>query len=304
MPGNGPTVMRERSNHFFLTLIVWIAQHMGRRITRWLLRVIVLYYVLTAPSATAASRSYLRRILGVRPRWRDVYRHVYYFASTILDRVYVLSGNTQDLDIQVHNEELLRHYRNNDIGAIIMVAHLGSFEVLRALGYDRGGLRLRVLMNRAAGAKAYSVLDAINPSLRGSLIDTSESDVDRVLKLKSALEDGEIISLMADRPGPDERVAQCEFLGDQAAFPLSPWIMAAMLKVPVIICFGLYRGGNRYDLYFEEFSKQLDIPRAQRMQRAGEYAQAYADRLAYYTRQAPYNWFNFYDFWQSDAARD
>jgi predicted LPLAT superfamily acyltransferase len=28
--------------------------------------------------------------------------------------------------------------------------------------------------------------------------------------------------------------------------------------------------------------------------------QRYADRLEHYCRLAPYNWFNFHDFWQSD----
>jgi hypothetical protein len=34
----------------------------------------------------------------------------------------------------------------------------------------------------------------------------------------------------------------------------------------------------------------------------GEIVQRYADRLAHHARTAPYNWFNFYDFWhvQSD----
>lgn len=294
-----PSQSQERSTRFFLVIIVWIAQHLGRPVARVFLRVIVFYYVLAAPRARRASRAYLRRVLNRPPRWREVYRNFHYFASTMLDRVYALSGDTKCLDIRSHNAQAVHQYRDNEVGAIIMVAHLGSYEVLRAMGYERRGVPLRVLINRAASAKLNAVLDVINPSLKGTLIDTSESDVDRVLKVKAALEQGQIVSLMADRARPGERVAECDFLGDKAAFPVSPWIMAGMLKVPVIICFGLYRGGKRYDLYFEEFSEQLQLPRARRMQLAQEYAQAYARRLEHYTRQAPYNWFNFYDFWQT-----
>lgn len=291
------TALGERSNRFFLLLIVWIARHLGRSFTRVILRVVVFYYVLAAPGARASSRDFLRRVLPSPPRWRDIYRHFFYFASVILDRVFVLGSGTAKLDVRAHDQRILHQYRDANTGAIVMMSHLGSFEVMRALGYGRYGVRLRVLMNHAAGAKANAVLDAINPTMRETLIDTSESDVDRVLKLKASLEDGEIISLMADRYQPGERVTQCRFLGETATFALSPWILAGMLKVPVVICFGLYRGGNRYDLYFEEFATQLDMPRARRMEKAQEYAQAYADRLAHYTRQAPYNWFNFYNFW-------
>jgi predicted LPLAT superfamily acyltransferase len=74
------------------------------------------------------------------------------------------------------------------------------------------------------------------------------------------------------------------------------------MKVPVVLCFGLYRGGNRYDLHFELFAHSLEIERRQREASLRDVIQRYADRLAHYARTAPYNWFNFYDFWQPGAS--
>lgn len=291
------TTRPERSYAWSLRLIVGLARLVGRPVMRILLHTVVFYYVLLAPGARAASRDYLTRVLGGPPTWRQIYRHFYSFSATILDRVYIFSGQASQLRVRPHNRELLERQHTAKKGAIVLVAHLGSYEVLRVLGAERGGLRLRVMMDGAAGAKTNAAIHAINPELTNNIIDTSGSDVDRILKIKAALDDGEMLCLMADRHYPGERVADCRFLDGVAAFPLSPWLLAGVLQVPVILAFGLYRGGNLYDLYFEEFARQVRVPRAQRQQAAAEYAQNYADRLAHYTREAPFNWFNFYAFW-------
>lgn len=288
----------ERGSRFLLVLIAWIARRLGRAVARALLRPITLYYLLLAPSACAASREYLRRVLPHRPRLRDVYRHLFYFASVILDHVYLFGGRTEKLAVDVYGRESFHRYRDTGTGAIVMVAHLGSFEILRILGRDEGGLRMRILMDREAGAKVNAVLAAIDPHATDNLIDTSVSDVDRALKIQAALERGEMIGLMADRYREGERTVDCDFLGGRARFPAGPWLLAGITQAPVLLAFGLYRGGNRYEIHLEELSGRVELPRARRHARAQQYAQLYADRLAHYTRYAPYNWFNFYDFWR------
>jgi hypothetical protein len=75
-------------------------------------------------------------------------------------------------------------------------------------------------------------------------------------------------------------------------------ILAAMLKRPVFLMAGLYLGGNRYQLHFEPLADFSDTPREERDAAIRQAMQHYADRLTHYCHQAPYNWFNFFDFWQ------
>lgn len=291
------TVRRERGNRFAVLLLVSIARWLGRRIARLILHPVVWYYLLTAPAARAASRDYLRRALGRKPRWRDRYRHMYYFASVTLDRLYMFGGASTTLQVSRHGYQAVRDHRRRGGGAVLLVSHLGSFEMLRGMGGESPYGRLRVLMDQASGAIANAVFAAISPTMGQSVIDTSESDVDRVLKIKAALDRGEMVALMADRAQPGERSTDCRFLGDLAPFPLSPWLLAGVTRAPVLLVFGLYCGGNRYELHFEHFSDRLELPRAQRRAHAKACAQAYAVRLEHYVKMAPYNWFNFYDFW-------
>lgn len=291
------TVRNERGSRFALRLMRWIVLRFGRRAGRLVLHPIVIYFLLSAPKARRASRNYLARVLPHPPRWRDTYRHLYEFASVALDRIYLFGPQIDQLAITTHGVDAFRDHLDRGQGIIVITAHLGSFEALRALGGWRRDLKVRVLMNREGGPKVNAAIESINPGIADHIIDTSVSDVDRVLKVKAALDRGEIVGLMADRYEEGERTADCDFLGEKAPFPLAPWLFAGILGAPVLLTFGLYRGGNRYELYCEEFSPALHLPRAHRSEQAADCAQAYADRLAAHVRMAPYNWFNFYDFW-------
>lgn len=291
------TARTERSHRLLVQAMAWVARRLGRGAARALLHPIVAYFMLTAPAARRASRAYLRRVLGRRPRWHDSYRHMYVFATVLLDRMYFLNATDPALAIAHHGVPAFRDCIDRRQGAIIMVAHLGSFEALRALSGRRDDLTVRILMNWATGAKMNAVLQKLDPSFADRVIDTSTSDVDRVLKVKAALDRGEMVGIMADRHHAGERTVDCDFLGGTAPFPTAPWLLAGLLGVPVFLAFAVYRGGDRYDLYCEQFSRGLSLPRGERLQRSAAWTQAYADRLAEYARQAPYNWFNFYQFW-------
>jgi len=62
--------------------------------------------------------------------------------------------------------------------------------------------------------------------------------------------------------------------------------------------FGLYRGGNRYEIHFERFADLQQDAGQGRDAMIEQLLQRYASRLEHYCRLAPYNWFNFYDFWR------
>ena len=91
------------------------------------------------------------------------------------------------------------------------------------------------------------------------------------------------------------------FFGEEVDFPAAPLVMAALAGCPVILFFGLYLGGNRYQVHFEPLAERIVLDRRQRQEQLGVWVQRYADRLERYTRLAPYNWFNFYDYWREDG---
>lgn len=295
-------VQGERSNPLALWTIVFIARHIGRWAGRALLYPIVAYFLIALGEVGRHSRHYLGRVLGRPAGLADVARHFHSFASTLLDRVFLLTGRYEVLAVQEHGAETLLQYAARGQGCLLMGSHLGSFEVMRCLARTQPSLRLKILMHREQNPMMMRVVESLDPELVQGLIDTGSRDTDLILQIQQALDEGYCVGLLGDRVYDGERKARCSFLGGEAEFPTSPYLLASMLKVPLILCFGLYRGSNRYDIYFEELASQLQIHRATREAELQHWAQQYANRLEHHTRQAPYNWFNFYDYWSAKDA--
>jgi len=172
---------------------------------------------------------------------------------------------------------------------------MGSFEIVRAVGKARG-FSISMVMYEENARKMRTALEAINPTLQTGIIALGR--VDSILRVEAALARGEVVGLLADRTIRGGGSVPCAFLGEPAPFPTGPIRIAAMLKRPIALMFGLYRGGNGYDVYLErfaDFSREVSEDRDRLIE---ELLERYAGRLEHYCRIAPYNWFNFYDFWR------
>lgn len=295
---------QERSTPFMLRVILWMALNIPRRLVRLLLYPIVAYFLVTSPASRAASRDYLRRVLGRPVKLVDPWRHFFAFASCTLDRIYLLANRTQGVEIEVDRPEAVRELVARQRGCLLFVAHFGSAEVLRDIAINQRDLPLSILLDRAAGRMLTALLERLNPRLAACVIDASERGPALVLRLKETLESGRMVGIMADRALATERTVEVQLLGSRARLPAGPWLLAHTLQVPVVLGFGCYHGGNRYSAHFELLCESLHLPRQERDTAIAAWAQRYADRLASYAQRAPYNWFNFYDYWAPRAPSD
>jgi predicted LPLAT superfamily acyltransferase len=289
------TAHPERGTPAALRLIHWTARVFGRSIARLLLFPTTFYFLLSGHNARQMSHEYLGRVRDRPAHWWHVFRHLYYFAATILDRVYLLTGEFHRFDIKFHQPELLHQQVERGQGCILLGSHLGSFEVLRALGVTHAEYPLKVLMDIVHNENLTRFLDALNPEIATTVIVPDRPDT--LLKVKENLDAGFLVGTLGDRPTSDGKTAQCQFLGAPATFPIGAIVISAMMHCPVILFFGIYRGGNRYEIYFEKFADEIVLNRERRAEDIRHWTQRYVDRLEYHTRLAPYNWFNFYPFW-------
>jgi len=304
---------RERSNRLALQLMAWIAVTGGRRVARWLLHPITLYYLAFAPTPRRHSARYLQRALGRPATWGDLYRHVHAFASVVLDRVYFARGQMHRFDLTVTGGELVDDTLAGGRGAFFLGAHFGSFEALHAIGATRPGMRVAHVMYPDNARMIQATLQAIAPEFKMGIIPIGRSG--STLEIRDWLDGGGLVGLLGDRwlPGDAARTENRQgrdnfvtlaFLGQQARFIDGPLRLAQLLRRRVLFMAGVYLGGNRYDLRFEllaDFSEPAPNPqeREARLQAA---LQAYVARLETLCREAPDNWFNFYDFWTEDTA--
>jgi predicted LPLAT superfamily acyltransferase len=295
---------REGGGWFAIWLIRSIGRYGGRGVARACLYPITLYFLLRRHAERRDSRAWLARALGRPATLRDVARHIHTFAATILDRVFLLSEDTRRFDVEIIDVESVHRQLDQGRGVLLFGSHLGSFEVLRVLARRRPDYSIRVVLDKAHNPAMQTLLDALNPELARSIIDADQDGPALMLEIQQAVQEGALVALLVDRSQPGGQTVAAPFFGTPAQFPVAPWLIASVLKVPVALAFGLYRGGNRYSLVFEAFSDGLDVPRAQRRAATAALIQRYAARLEHYARSAPYNWFNFYDFWKNDDDAD
>ena len=287
----------ERGSMALLRIMAFVSLHLGRTLSRIPLYGIAIYFFLFAPSARRHSRRFLRLALGREPHARDRFRQILSFATTIHDRVYLINEQFELFNITLEGEDLVREQSDSGRGALLMGAHMGSFEVMHSLGRRRRELKVAMAMYEANARKINATLAAINPRMVSDIV--SLGRIDAMLNIAERLDRGAFVGVLGDRTLGNEPVQAVNLLGERAYLPTGPMRAAAILRCPVFFMVGLYRGKNNYHLVFERVADFSATPAGLRGVAVRSAIERYAAVLDQYCRSDPYNWFNFYDFWHA-----
>ena len=288
---------RERGSMALLSIMAFVSLRLGRSFSRIFLYGIAIYFFLFAPQARRHSRRYLRLALGRAPRASDRFRQILSFATTIHDRVYLLNEQFALFNITLDGESLLLAQSHSGRGALLMGAHMGSFEVMHSLGRRRRGLQVAMAMYEENARKINATLAAINPRSKSDIV--SLGRIDAMLNIAERLRQGAFVGVLGDRTLGVEPVHAVTLLGERAYLPTGPMRAAAILRCPVFFMAGLYRGKNNYHVVFEQVADFSATPAGARNVAVHAAIERYAAVLDQYCRSDPYNWFNFFDFWHT-----
>ena len=285
----------------WLRVMATIALGLGWHVAQLLLYPITLVYLASSPPRMRrASRRYLARALGRAPGLRDMWRLYFAFAATLLDRAYLLTGRTAGYAISIEGLDAMRRHADAGRGCILLGAHFGSFDALRSIAGAGAPVEIRILMHRHMADAAHALFNALDPSRARDVI--SLGNPAAMIEASECLARGGVIGILGDRASRGERMLTVPFLGQPAPVPGGPLQLAAILGAPVLLCFGTWLGPRRYALRFEPFAERVTLDRAAREAALAEWLGRYAGRLEAMCRAHPFNWFNFYDFWQEEPA--
>lgn len=286
----------ERGSVLGIRLLVWLATFAGRRPTSLLLGPIALYYALTNREARRASSDFLQRVHGRPTRFSAVVAHLRTFGQVTLDRLFMLRGQHECFTVQRTGGEILQRVLDDGRGAVILSAHLGSMAASK-IGDARRRERIYIAGFFRNAAMINAALGQFDAGSGARVVHIDPGSPRTVLAVRDLVEAGNLVAIAADRAGLNDRVVQVPFLGQSATFPLGPFILAAILRKPVVLAFALFESPNRYHFHCELFSDGIVAPRKGRDAALRAEIVRYAQRLEHYARLAPMNWFNFYDFW-------
>jgi predicted LPLAT superfamily acyltransferase len=156
---------------------------------------------------------------------------------------------------------------------------------MTALVHTRHAERFNRLLNRLDG----------NERIR--LLQVGEIGPAAATLLGERVARGEFVAIAGDRvPLHGGRHVMADFLGHQAPFPVGAYVLAAALHCP-LCAMSCVHVGDGYEVRFDEFARRVELPRAARQAALTGYAAQFAQWLEAQLRASPYDWFNFFPFW-------
>lgn len=303
--------MSERGSNWGLQIVVATYRILGRTACRILLVPIIGFFFLFGAPQRRASLDYLNRAwkqgaLVKRPGLWTSFRHFLTFGYALLDKFAAWNGDIRSADVEGVNDGLFDAAKKAGRGAVVVTAHMGNPEVIRAVATVSKRFRVNVLMHTRHAERFNRVIEKVAPDSPVRMMQVSELDVGAAMQLSAAIERGEWVVMTGDRVALEDDESKsipAGFLGREARFPIGPIILASALKAPTYTMFTV-RKGDRYAVSFEELADPIRLPRADRGQAIRDYIETYIQRLEREVCAAPLQWFNFYDFWKDRAAPD
>lgn len=288
----------------------------GKRIIKLVLYPVIFFFWLTGTQQRKASVDYLNRLYDFAaqkqielPPKPNSFQHFLHFGNAIFDKLAVWMGDIHISDLIIQTPEAYQEQRNKQEGVLVLCSHLGNIEVCRALGELEDNKIINALVFTEHAQKFNKLIQEINPNSNLNLIEVSSITPEIIILLKEKLDRGEWVAIVGDRTPPNEysrddrgKIVWSSFLGKKAPFPQGPFILAAVLKCPVFLMFGL-KQEQKHHFYFEQFCSELQLPRAQRQEALQNIVDLYAQKLEEYCFRSPLDWFNFYDFWQHNDSK-
>ncbi len=284
----------------------------GIRVGRLLLVPVVLWYTLL-PHGRKRSLPYLARRFGPASptaRLRQVWKMQYSFGTLLLERlIQRATGRGGALYDETVGEKLLA-LLGRGRGLIVLSGHVGGWQAAVA-GLSFLGRPINILQHRDThhGDQHFFRHDE-NEAAPVRFINVAEA-FGGMVEARAALRRGEVVCMMGDRLfSPKEPAVGLPFLGQCARFPVSGYRLAALTEAPMAVLFVLrdcYGPENSPHPGGENLHLRLAgvIEPEKKTSRASEAwggeAAAYVRMLEDLIRNHPYQFFNFYNMWDSRA---
>lgn len=298
--------IQERGTYLGIQTLLFVYRLFGRRILSFFLYPVVAYLYFTGGASKQATKEYWQRLFAFQNssktfNHRVGIAHFYSFAQSAFDKIDAWMGRITPKDIIYSQDHPIAELQKKQQGAVFIGSHLGNLEVCRALGHGRYQTRINVLVFTHHAVEFNKVLQKINANSNVDLIQATHVGADLAILLKERIDNGEILVIAGDRTSVTSqgRVIYSPFLGAPAAFSQGGFILASILDCPVYFLFCL-KEKQQYRVIFEHVADTLKFSRKNREASLTAVVNQYAKRLEHYCLAYPYQWFNFFDFWQND----
>lgn len=299
---------RSRGTVLGYKIFAWLLRHIGLWAAYALLLFVTGYYMLFAPKTLRASRDYLRRRFGEMSWWhlfRRSYKHILCFGQSIVDRFAALVGKSHVFATEHYGVPVLEKMMSQKEGAILLSAHLGNWELAGRLlaKNEKYKKKIFVVMLQAEAEHIKRFMDSFSSQPIFEVIPIQEG-MKAIMKIVSVLEQGHVVCIHGDRSLEGGRTERGMLLGAPAQFPILPYHLSHSLGVPVYRVYGLKKGWWEYHFYAKDGFVCTREKGESKAEASRRWLQSYLDDLEEFLQKYPYQWFNFFPFWEAEDAEE
>jgi predicted LPLAT superfamily acyltransferase len=239
-------------------------------------------------------------------------RHIISFSLTIVEKLQAWGNRFPLKNVYFQDDditELVRELENGK-GVFLIFSHLGNMELLRGLLYF-GKTRVSrkipftAIMDMKTTAHFNRILKELHPQSDMDVISGDDISPATAVLIEEKITAGGMIVFAGDRTSVDGKNRMIPFMGKEAPFSSGIFYMPALVNAPVYFVFALRRKDlslkPEYDMHVHKSPLSFDCPRKDRLVRSSLLTDSFASLLEGYCKKQPFQWYNFFDFWQEGA---
>lgn len=234
-------------------------------------------------------------------------KHLYVFAESVVDKLMSWCVDIDSERFLLDDPAMVENILEDPRGQLIIGSHFGNLEYCRGFMQRYKNKVINILVHDQHSGNFNAMMAKLNPESRLNIFQVAEFDAATVLAMKHKLDAGEWLFIAGDRVplSGQERTVAVPFMGKTAHLPIGPYLLAKGLKSPVKLMFSYcdyFTKGRPVHFKIVDFADRVELPRKQREEKLKDYAARFALELEKQCAEAPYHWFNFYDFWAESAT--
>jgi predicted LPLAT superfamily acyltransferase len=289
---------QSRGNVLGYKIFITVLKFSGLPLAYFMMRFVALYFFLFVPSSFRNTYNFYRNRLkfSFLSSVTAIYRNYLVFGKVILDKTATMAGFQTRFAFNFDGEHHLRKMVSDKTGGLLISAHIGNFEMAGHM-LNRLKTKINIIMLDAEHEKIKNYLSSFTQ--KSFHIITLRNDNSHIYEIRQALENKEILCIHGDRFMLKSKVIRCDFLGEKASFPTGPFYLAMKYSVPVSFVFAMKEGNKDYHFFASTpkyYTQQTNLKKRNEMLK--QIIEDFIIELELKIRQYPYQWFNYYNFWE------
>ncbi len=283
-------------------LIYQTGVFLSHRLGLWFFRTfswfIATGYFFLFPARLAGSLKFYRALMPGRGVFYALYcawKQYHNFTNVYVHRF--IPWAAEEAYFEREGWEHLEEAVKNKTGAIVVMSHIGNWE-LAAQKLNEKGLPIMLYL----GARHKEQVERIqkeNLAQKGiRVVTTDEKNKSPFALLEGInfLREGGIVSMTGDRLWGEQSFVTVNFLGHEARLPDTPHLFALMTGAPLMTFFVHEVSKGHYHVAVSPGRKVQSPTRQERQKTVADSAQRYADDLAHFAQEHPFEWHHFEPF--------